>query len=393
MQKQHLELKEIIWEVIQKCNNGCTYCGSKDGWKKEINEDHVKRVADEIRKYNPLNIDITLSGGDPLLLSLDTHKYIVERLGGQNNKVKIIINPKSFNTTKETRTALNNKLFLYDWVGVSVNTLEELALFKSFYTDYFSSLHDTRKPINITIITNFNLENIFIFDKIKEVANDRDLIWQIQYTIYKDKDNPLAIYNNDAAYEHLNELITSAFKDTKILLADNLNNGKCGAGSCSIGILANGDVVPCLSMRSWNDDKDIVQGNIIETQLEYIWKNMFKNYRFCEFGCCKDWCGNKAFAEVAYAKKDKKELPTIEDLKDFPYEPINVDPLPYEIPPTYVYGVGTKPRPNVVLYGVGGPNITQVYSVGMQLDWSKPNANGRTYIINYDTGSEDKQIT
>lgn len=391
MQKQHLELKEIIWEVIQKCNNGCAYCGSKNGWKTEINEDYVKEIADQIRKYNPLNIDLTLSGGDPLLLSLDTHKYIVEKLSGQNNKIKIIINPKSFNTSKETSTFLNSKLLLYDWIGVSINTQEELTLFKSFYTDYFSDLYETRKPVNLTVITNFNLENIFIFEKIKKEVNDRDLMWQIQYTIYRDQDNPLAIYNNDPAYEHLNELISNSLKDTKIILADNLNDGKCGAGSCSIGILANGDVVPCLSMRSWNDDKDIVQGNIIETPLEDIWKNKFQNYRFCEFNCCKDWCKNKAFVQVVHAKKDKKEFPAImiKDIdKDIDIDPTGPQP---EMPPVYVYGVIDRPRPNVTLYGVGGPNITQVYGVGMEFDWSKPNLNGRTYI-NYETGNKDKPI-
>lgn len=30
MQNAHCELKEIIWEITDNCNQGCSYCGSKD---------------------------------------------------------------------------------------------------------------------------------------------------------------------------------------------------------------------------------------------------------------------------------------------------------------------------------------------------------------------------
>ena len=357
----HLKLKEIIWELTGRCENGCSYCGSKECWNEKIDEERIIKIAKEIAKFPPEEID--MSGGDPTLVSFDTHKKIVDILHVQGVKCKILMNPKSY---KNNNSYVPPILGLYDWVGISINTEEELNIVKnngnySFFTSN-----------KATIISNFNLENIFLFDDIKEYVKNFNsygsgMVWQIQYTVYKDKNDKLALYNNDSANKHFFKMLDAAVAEgVKAIFADNINTGKCSAGLASIGILSDGTVVPCLSMRSWAKIDEVGQGNILalDHSLEEIWMTEFREQRFCKFLCCKDHCKNKAYTP-------KSSWWSIYDIKSIPEQ----DKGPCEPQKQIVYGVWprrqekTIPWPGevyvyaVVAYAVDeGPKIT-MYAV------------------------------
>ena len=58
MQKNKLELREIIWEWTGACKNSCTYCGSKEVWNEEIDEDRIKSLNEildscEYSRFSP----------------------------------------------------------------------------------------------------------------------------------------------------------------------------------------------------------------------------------------------------------------------------------------------------------------------------------------------------
>lgn len=283
-----LKLKEVIWEICGKCSNMCSYCGSKDVWNTEIDEEKIKKIADAIGKFPPEQIDI--SGGDPTLVSLDTHKYVVDALKKKfGTFCKILINPKSYKNKN-----FKEILECYDYMGLSINTEEELDLCSK-------GLINIPPMKDLTIITNFSLDNIFVFDKIKDFVKFRGYGWQIQFNVMRNK--TLGIYQNKNALKHLSEKVSKAIfeENVKIIIADNANCGPCSAGSNSIGILHDGTVIPCLSMRSWEDDdylKDILpkwfltEGNVLEKDLKTIWIEGFKKYRFYVFECCKDHCEN-----------------------------------------------------------------------------------------------------
>jgi len=336
--KRHLKLKEIIWEVTGRCENGCSYCGSKAMWKVEIDEARIIKIAEAIAKYPPEEIDI--SGGDPLLVSRETHRKIVDILKKVNVKCKILFNPKSMSNDKlEQSTKAHSILAMYDWIGSSVNTDEECGLFED-------CIHGTWKN-KVTIISNFNLQNIFSFDKIKELVKKHKTGWQVQYTMYDDPTSTLALYktkehDNPSARGFLFNKIEEAMREgINIILADNLNCGSCGAGLCSLGILSSGAVIPCLSMRSWwHDIGALTQDNILGCDLEMIWEKQFKKQRFGDFICCKDYCNNSCFKP------------------NLPYAITEAPPPPEG---------WTIVRPNdwddkQVLYGVVQPHIT-VYAV------------------------------
>ena len=341
MQRAILKLHEIIWEITGACKNGCNYCGSKECWNEEIHEDRIKEIVDRIAKYPPKEIDI--SGGDPLLVSYETHKYVVDTLKDQGVKCKILFNLKSFDAHNTP-----NLLNLYDHVGLSINNQKDLDLFQKAIKSV------PALPIvlfkKLTVITNFNLENIFLFNTFKDLVKTYDLAWMIQYTVYKNESDSLAIYNNDGALKYLQDQITTALSEkVKIILSDNLTEGPCGAGLNGLGILSDGTVVPCLSMRSWENMSDVSQGNILFNSLEGIWYESFQKYRFCEFKCCKDHCKNKTiFAKVFNPNILFPEHLTLPLPRD-----IFINPSPH-IPYTAYYAVVPWDNGQVYAYAVKG---------------------------------------
>lgn len=90
MQIQHLQLKEIIWEITGECKNNCKYCGSKLVRNTRTPENIILKIAEEISKYSPKEIDI--SGGDPLLVSKETHEVITKLFKSKDIICKILAN-------------------------------------------------------------------------------------------------------------------------------------------------------------------------------------------------------------------------------------------------------------------------------------------------------------
>jgi len=351
MQNSHLKLQEIIWEITGRCENGCEYCGSKDAWNVPIDTEKIIKIAQNIAKFPPAEID--MSGGDPMLVFYETHKEITDILKEKGIKCKIIVNPKSLYKKGDTTSTNEKTISLYDWVGLSINTEKELELLNCLVPSCGPSWFPIQKS---TIISNFNLQNIFLYGEIEEFVKKHNLMWQVQYTMYNNvNENQLAIYNNEKALAFFSSQISKSIANgIRVVVADNANCGGCGAGLHSIGILYNGDVVPCLSMRSWLDIKDVVVGNILgnevcsdqfkENPLKYIWENRFNKYRFESFKCCKDHCGNKC-VEIKLVKNKQKKNNAFEE---------ELDLIP-KTEPSY-------PPYRVILYGVT-PGIVRVYGV------------------------------
>ena len=358
MQNEHIKLNEIIWEITGQCKNNCSYCGSKNQWDEPICEDKIKSIVDAIieSEIKPKCIDI--SGGDPLLVDVETHRYIVNKLKSAKISPKILCNVKSLKNNFDNVLKI---IGLYDWIGVSINTSEDIELFKGLSWSAFTGA-------SYTIISNFNLENIFIFDDIRNLASSYNKPWQIQYTVYEEENNPLALYNNESARNKFFELIHDCLNDNKInlVISDNLNDSKCGAGISVIGLLSDGTIVPCLSMRSWNKNiKDVSQGNILKEGLTNIWKNKFVDYRFSTFKCCKDHCKNKCFERNIktnvhttlkepnwWEEKPTEQTPVPEKI-EIPYIP----PPPFPCDPYY-----PNQRPQICMYAVFMPNDSNPYN-------------------------------
>jgi sulfatase maturation enzyme AslB (radical SAM superfamily) len=351
MQEPLIQLKEIIWEITTNCNNGCNYCGSKDILNNDA-PNRIQTICDEIAEYVATvegTVSIDISGGDPLSCFYADHQYIIDVMP-ENVRLKILVNPLSF--SKVEMSSWINILKMYYWVGISVNTIEELNALK-YYWHMFKA-----NEVNVTIISNFSRDNIWHYDDIESFVigdhpiDEDQLTWQIQYTM---GDNSTAIYTNSDALSMFFNKITNSFNNgRKLVIADNMNEGECSAGKYSLGILQNGDVVACLSMRSWGTPESM--GNILDTKLSTIWENNFGYFRTQSFKCCKDVCNAPYCAETkSRSMMDMLTNPRVPNPKPKPFTP-----LPGM---TCVYGVTTNPLypGNVFVYGVAtdGPILNK----------------------------------
>ena len=379
-QRGILRLREIIWEITDVCHNNCSYCGSKDILLKSSNitpvekEKKILRIAEEIAKYPPKKVDI--SGGDPLTVSLETHQKIIKLFKEKFIETAILINPLSI-IKNDWVNSLSDKydiVKLYDVVGISINTEKELQT-------YFDR-HDFFYNLNAVFVTNFNVSNVFLIDSIKRAIKNHSIQnWQIQLTMFM-KENDLALYNNKSGFKFFEGKIKELIKEkVPFVLADNVNPGPCGAGTQSCGIFYDGQVVPCLSMRSWRDNNNLKwktdpQMNILKvvaelkkSNLEHIWEKGFHKYRFCEFNCCK----NVTNIFINVIDLFEKELEGLQEIKFPPDddEPIDLGepdklnptkPIPYipqqDFPQVDLYGVEVNPYPD--------PNMVLVYGINIE---------------------------
>ena len=328
-----LKIKELIWEITTECNNGCSYCGSSGlpHVTKNLSDTYIIEIAKKIVEYPPEEVNI--SGGDPTLVGINIHKQIVDMFHNANIIPKIIVNPISI--IKNNDAVFINIINLYDAVGMSVNTEDELTVFNE---------HKAKLDMSkVTFISNFNKSNLWMFDIIYNLAKDTNRPWQVQYTMFKDE-SKLAIYESELAIKQFYTKLADAQNSyTKIVFGDNINAGSCTAGINTLGILASGDVVPCLSMRAWVDDiKDHIQDNLLRpgTNLEFIWQTKFKEQRFSTFKSCMEHCKNTAF------RKEVQEILNAEP-KPIPWKDIIDAPVP-TMPVTPKY----PPNDIVMVYGV-----------------------------------------
>ena len=319
-----LKLHEIIWEITNKCNNNCSYCGSKEitTTTTPVADDHYKKMIDRIAEYPPDILDV--SGGDPLLVGYEVHLYLREKL--KTTKCNILINPLSLRYKTQKMEIVN----LYPLVGVSLNTEDEIRAFEEI-RDKISS--------PITFITNFSLLNLYLVDTLSDVIRNNP--WQIQFTMSRDQ--TITIYDKTKALEKLNlELGKRKSKGWPIIVADNASADKsaCTAGINAIGILYDGSIVPCLSMRSWCSNISAqIQGNIKTDDLKTVWLTKFQDSRFDDCDCCKDFCHNALIQPIDLPP----ETPVI-TVTDLPW--VTMQPKYAPIPPypvVSVYAVFTPP--------------------------------------------------
>jgi len=335
MQPAIIELKEIIYEITDNCDSDCSYCGSKETrHKTRIDDEKITKIVDNIFSYPPKEINI--SGGNPLLVDSEIHYHILDLCKKEEVVSKIILNP--FNIVDKDYVLLKK----YDVVGLSINTDDELKQAEVVIS----------KLKKFTVITNFNIQNVFLYDNILDFCKrHNNLTWQIQYTMYKEN-NPLALYSNEEVKKYLFDKIKNTYYPPRVL-ADNMNNGECSAGRFSCGILADGSVIPCLSNRSWTN-LYYNAGNLLKENFENIWIDYFSTYRCRENKCCKDICNAPYVSPPSTYNPDLGNF-----LKDFFEKP--EPPTPNKI---MLYGVQTYPiaMDNCSVYGVYEEEIYDDYA-------------------------------
>lgn len=280
-----------VWEVTMGCNMRCKHCGSSctEPLPDELDTNQALAVCDQCAEIGLRWI--TLSGGEPLTRK-DTPQ-IVKRLHENGISVNIITNGWLLNEAKAKELKENG----IATIAISIDGTEEIhdsiRRKGSFARD--EAAFAILKDLNITTgaITTISRRNIEDLPALKEKLIQMGVeTWQVQLGL------PMGNFSERPdwvlAPEQVNEIIDFCYDTAKegrirIYPADcigyytqkemdikKLSYGVqqvsmwdgCNAGLRSFGILQNGDILGCTSIRS----KEYIEGNLLKTPLRELWE-------------------------------------------------------------------------------------------------------------------------
>lgn len=281
-----------VWEVTMGCNMRCGHCGSScaEALPEELTSKEALDLCDEIAQLGLRWI--TLSGGEPLTRK-DIH-HLVARLSRNGVSVNIITN--GWLLDKEVAERLKKSGIAT--VAISIDGTREIHN-QIRRQDAFEHAEDAFRILKelgiktgaVTTITN---QNIKILDELKEelirIGVDS---WQVQLGL------PMGNMQTKTDWllqpAQMEEIIQFCYETAKegrikICPADcigyytkkemeikkifyhtdhaSLWDG-CNAGIRGFGILHNGDILGCTSIR----DRQYIEGNIRERSLREIWED------------------------------------------------------------------------------------------------------------------------
>lgn len=281
-----------VWEVTMGCNMRCGHCGSscEDSHPDELNTEEALRLCDEIAGLGLRWI--TLSGGEPLTRK-DT-PMLVKRLSKQGIAVNMITNgwlltPEMAKILKESGIAT---------VAISVDGTQELhdSIRKSgAYEHVVRAFGEMRRQgIQAGAVTTVTKRNLGNLEDLKEALIHMGVqSWQIQlglpmgnlrkrpdWVLEPEQVRDVIDFCHTVAVEGRirifpadcigyyskkeHEVLCIAYGTSVVPAWDG-----CNAGVRGFGILHNGDIVGCTSMRS----AEFVEGSIRKRPLRAIWED------------------------------------------------------------------------------------------------------------------------
>lgn len=308
-----------VWEITMGCNMRCKHCGSscENALPGELTTDEALNLCEQLGE---LGFQwITMSGGEPT-----TRKdWNLIAQGLTRNKIipNIITNGWLFDEDilkKAVDAGVNT-------IAISIDGLEETHDFirkPGSYKRIMNSFELMQKSCTTcAAITTVNVMNIKELPLLREELVKRGVgAWQLQIGL------PMGnmAYNKELTMDPscVDEIIDFAYETNKggfgidLQLADCLGyynrkelearkasdpnseyfwNG-CNAGKYSMGILHNGDILGCTSIR----DKKFIEGNVKVTPVKEIWDNpeSFKWNRCMTKDQLTGLCGKCGYGET-----------------------------------------------------------------------------------------------
>lgn len=281
-----------VWEVTMGCNMRCGHCGSScaQALPDELNTEEALELCDQL-----VDIElkwVTLSGGEPLTRA-DVFQ-LVEYLSSRGVAVNMITN--GWFLDKETAHKLKKSGIAT--VAISIDGTEQIhdkvrteGAFAHAREAFTNLKQEGVSTGAVTTITKLNLP---ILDELKEelIAMGVDS-WQLQlglpmgnlkeqtdwviepgsvtdiirFSYQTAKEGRIKIFPADCiGYYTWQELEVKriSYGTNQVSIWDG-----CNAGIRGFGILHNGDILGCTSIRS----KEFIEGNIKEKSLVDIWED------------------------------------------------------------------------------------------------------------------------
>ena len=245
-----MRFKKIYIEITNICNLNCSFCSKDNRELRELSLQEFDKISQKIRQYtNTIYLHVK---GEPLLHT--KFDQILDISKKYNLNVKITTNGCLLSKHLKTLQKYTN----IRQINISLHCENNM---KDYFEKVFTSCDILAKSIPIVyriwLLDNLKLDKLStsIVEKIKnhyqlddefltKVLSEKNI--KIKDNIYLDKDNEFTWPS-----------------DTKEKIEE---SGTCLGTRSHIGILSNGDVVPCCL-----DSKGLLKlGNIFEDDLESI---------------------------------------------------------------------------------------------------------------------------
>lgn len=292
----HPRLRFLFFELTDQCNLNCLHCGSKCTAKNsnflplaEI-EQTLKSVSE---KYDPGNIMVCLTGGEPFL-----HPDLFQ-IVSMAHTMGFPVGITSNGTLIDSRKALALLTAGLDTITISIDgvgsTHDEFRGLRGSFDKATEGIHALREaglqPEVLTVVHRKNLskleeiyrfvqkEGIFFWrltniDPIGRAGVNKELLLSGPdllrlYEFIREKrfhsDSEIEITYGCAHFlglDYENEVRDFYFQ--------------CGAGLFIASVMANGDIGACLDIERRSD---LTQGNIFKDDFIDVWENRFEVFR------------------------------------------------------------------------------------------------------------------
>ena len=306
----------FAWEITMGCNMRCKHCGSscEDQLRGELSTEQAMAVCDKLKELGVKLV--TLTGGEPTIR--EDWLLIMVRLKENGIYPTIISNGWLVNeqlADQFVAAGLRDFAISIDGMKDSHDFIRRTGSFERI----LKAITVLRqKDIRIAINTTINNRNIKELPQMKLLLKELGVTyWQLQFAM------PMGTFhlNQDdlmIAPEQIDEIIDFAYEnmddDLKIYLGDCIGyyNAKeatvrnrtagetdwiwsgCSAGKYTMGILHNGDIVGCTSIRG----KEFIEGNILTDDIHEIWANGFSWNRNLKKADLPGFCGECAYGDM-----------------------------------------------------------------------------------------------
>ena len=288
------DLKAAVVEVTNRCNLRCPHCASDSGCAREdeLTYAEFKRVIGDLASLGCR--EFTMLGGE-FILRPDWYEiaYAVKESGMELQLITngLLVTEDIVQRFKELDPQT---------IGVSIDGATRESYKENRGVDGFEKCRDLVFGLTAagfrqtSAITTFTAKNLGDFDTFAEMFLDTPIVWQVQMAHKGGERFPDNLLMNreqykwftakatKLIYEYNNRLHLQVMDDfgyfpltPKLRFLCQRWRG-CPAGSRIVGIRANGDILPCLSLGA-----EFIDGNLRERPLKEIWRdpNSFDRFR------------------------------------------------------------------------------------------------------------------
>jgi len=281
-----------VWEITMGCNMRCKHCGSscQDSLPDELTTEEALDLCDQLASLGLKYVN--LSGGEPLLRP--DWDQIVIRLKNLGVQSHIISNGWLVDEAIAKRVReVDVEVFAVSLDGLQ-STHDYMRCDGSFDRVTRSLRILNEYGVNTGVITTINKSNLSELMEIKNLLKKHNVkTWQLQIA------TPMGSFHGHKdelmiAPQQINDIIDFAYKvkdEINVCLGDCIgyySNKEheirktffqdenaiwrgCPAGKHVLGILHNGDIMGCNSIRS----SDFIEGNARRKSLKDIWESGF----------------------------------------------------------------------------------------------------------------------